>query len=127
MQTRGRRILGPLAIPCDDSQGRCAHELDDSAARCVLRSSIVRLGESHHTVADYPGRRGNHFYGPNSRTWDCGNTFHNFALTSDRSNHSGGVFTLLCDGSVRFVADSINLGIWRAIGSRAGNEVVSEF
>jgi prepilin-type N-terminal cleavage/methylation domain-containing protein len=69
----------------------------------------------------------NHFYPPNAAVWDCGNTFHNHALTAARSNHAGGVFALLCDGSVRFVNDSVNLDIWRSIASRAGQEVVSEF
>ena len=29
------------------------------------------------------------------------------------------------DGSVKFIKDSINLQTWRALGTRAGGEVVS--
>jgi hypothetical protein len=31
----------------------------------------------------------------------------------------------LCDGSVRFFKDSINLKVWRALSSEAGAEVIS--
>jgi len=41
------------------------------------------------------------------------------------SNHSGGVNVALCDGSVRFVKNSIGLQAWWALGSRNGGEVVS--
>ena len=69
----------------------------------------------------------NHFYPPNSPTWDCGNAFHNHALTAARSVHEGGVFVLLCDGSARFVSESIDLGLWRGVATRYGGEVIGEF
>ena len=43
------------------------------------------------------------------------------------SRHEGGVHLLLCDGSVRFVSENINLPTWRALGSRNGAEVIGEF
>jgi prepilin-type N-terminal cleavage/methylation domain-containing protein/prepilin-type processing-associated H-X9-DG protein len=46
-------------------------------------------------------------------------------MNTANSYHPAGVNMLLCDGSVRFVKESINLGIWRAIGSRNGGEVLS--
>jgi prepilin-type N-terminal cleavage/methylation domain-containing protein/prepilin-type processing-associated H-X9-DG protein len=45
-------------------------------------------------------------------------------LTTANSNHPGGVNLLLCDGAVRFVPYTINLTVWRALGTRNGNEVV---
>ncbi|QDV39444.1 DUF1559 family PulG-like putative transporter [Tautonia plasticadhaerens] len=42
-----------------------------------------------------------------------------------RSFHPGGVNTLFGDGSVRFIKDSIDLLVWRALSSRAGGEVIS--
>ncbi|MDY3558023.1 DUF1559 domain-containing protein [Gemmata sp. JC673] len=45
--------------------------------------------------------------------------------TAARSQHTGGVNVALCDGSVRFVANSIPLATWRAMGSMSGGEVVA--
>jgi prepilin-type N-terminal cleavage/methylation domain-containing protein/prepilin-type processing-associated H-X9-DG protein len=42
-----------------------------------------------------------------------------------RSYHSGGVNTLFADGSVKFMKDSVNLPVWRALASTRGGEVVS--
>jgi prepilin-type N-terminal cleavage/methylation domain-containing protein/prepilin-type processing-associated H-X9-DG protein len=67
----------------------------------------------------------NHFYPPNvPGKWDCGNASHNKGLAAARSFHAGGVNVLWADGSVRFVRDSIQLGIWRAFATRDGGEVV---
>jgi prepilin-type N-terminal cleavage/methylation domain-containing protein/prepilin-type processing-associated H-X9-DG protein len=42
-----------------------------------------------------------------------------------RSYHSGGVHGLFADGSVRWIADSVNVRTYRALGTRAGGEVAS--
>ncbi len=42
-----------------------------------------------------------------------------------RSAHPGGVNVLIVDGSVHFAADSIEPAIWRALGTIAGNEPIS--
>ena len=39
-----------------------------------------------------------------------------------RSRHSGGVNAAMCDASVRFVSDGIDLRTWRALATRAGEE-----
>ncbi|MFQ5731102.1 MAG: DUF1559 domain-containing protein, partial [Planctomycetaceae bacterium] len=56
-----------------------------------------------------------------------------------RSMHPGGLHVLMVDGSVRFVSDNINFkrtqvgcgnpprGVWQAIHTRGGGEVVGEF
>ncbi|MDD4787102.1 MAG: DUF1559 domain-containing protein, partial [Pirellulales bacterium] len=38
------------------------------------------------------------------------------------SEHPGGVQASLCDGSVRFVGDTINYTTWRATFTRGGKE-----
>ena len=40
------------------------------------------------------------------------------------SNHSGGVNVGFLDGSVKFIKDSINLGTWGALATKAGGEVI---
>ena len=42
-----------------------------------------------------------------------------------QSYHPGGVNTLLADGSVRFIKDSIAMQTWWGLGTRAGTEVIS--
>ena len=42
-----------------------------------------------------------------------------------RSRHPGGVLTLMSDGHVQFMKNSINLLIWQGLGSRNGGEVIS--
>ena len=44
-----------------------------------------------------------------------------------RSRHPGGVQAVLGDGSVRFVQQSIDLGIWRALSTTHGGEIVADF
>ena len=41
------------------------------------------------------------------------------------SRHSGGVNVLFCDGSVKFIKNSININSWWAIGTISNGEVVS--
>ncbi len=63
---------------------------------------------------------------PNTATMDCVR-HSNPAWRAARSRHTGGVNVLLGDGAVRFVADTVDLPTWRALGTRAGGELVGEF
>ncbi|MGO9468336.1 MAG: DUF1559 domain-containing protein [Isosphaeraceae bacterium] len=73
----------------------------------------------------------NHVAPPNWNNIDCGigyninDTPGENAIVSARSHHPGGVNSLLGDGSVKFMKNSINLAAWRALGTRNGGEVVS--
>jgi prepilin-type N-terminal cleavage/methylation domain-containing protein/prepilin-type processing-associated H-X9-DG protein len=60
-------------------------------------------------------------------TWThCGlNASSRAVLSNADSYHNGGVNTLMSDGSVKFIKDSVNQRTWWALGTRAGGEVVS--
>jgi prepilin-type N-terminal cleavage/methylation domain-containing protein/prepilin-type processing-associated H-X9-DG protein len=73
----------------------------------------------------------NHWGQPNSfpcfnptpgYTWACMDPMSSMPATS---NHPGGVNMAMCDGSVRFVKNTVNLPAWWALGSRNGGEVIS--
>ncbi len=44
-----------------------------------------------------------------------------------RSQHEGGVHVLLTDGAVRFVTENIDLNLWRALGTKNGQETIGDF
>lgn len=75
----------------------------------------------------------NHVVTPNYKSWDCGNWSAipdapgEHAMIAARSRHPGGVNAALGDGSVRFVAETVNLAVWRAAGTRAGGEPSGDF
>lgn len=75
----------------------------------------------------------NHRMTPNSPTPDCMGVqivgdvktrYTPYGWRAARSRHSGGVNQLLADGSLHFVADAVDLDVWRALSTIAGNEVV---
>jgi prepilin-type processing-associated H-X9-DG protein len=57
----------------------------------------------------------------------CANTSSGSLATYSEADsfHSGGVNTLMGDGSVKFIKDSINILTWWALGTKANGEVVS--
>jgi prepilin-type N-terminal cleavage/methylation domain-containing protein len=50
-----------------------------------------------------------------------------YAVVTSRSHHPGSVNVLHMDSSVQVIADSVSTNVWRALGSRAGGEVVTDF
>ncbi len=66
-----------------------------------------------------------HYHRPQSAVPDmqtCG-----WGVFAARSNHPGGLHVAMCDGSVKFVTESIDLQTWRAAGTRSGNETPGEW
>ena len=51
-------------------------------------------------------------------------TVSTYAVLTSRSYHPGSVNAAMMDGSVRSVADNVDLVLWQAISTRAGNEIV---
>jgi prepilin-type N-terminal cleavage/methylation domain-containing protein/prepilin-type processing-associated H-X9-DG protein len=73
---------------------------------------------------DYLNTLYNHYQTPNALRLDC-ITYHNPGWKAARSLHPGGVNALFCDGHVAFAKDSVDLGIWRAVSTRAGGEIIA--
>ena len=68
----------------------------------------------------------NHVLGPNAKVADCGDATNvPIGVFSARSYHSNCVNTLFGDGHVEPISDSIDLEVWRSLGSRAGGESFS--
>ena len=75
-----------------------------------------------------PGWTGyRHRTGPNQNACNCLPSGFWLGPITASSEHPGGVNVLLADGSVRWVGDAIDLGIWRAMGTRDRSEQVDRY
>ena len=79
--------------------------------------------------AGYDSSQYNHVAPPNWQGQDCGTNFipdtpQEHAIISARSDHPGSVVVTFGDGHTAIVNDGVNLEVWRAVGSRNGEEVV---
>jgi prepilin-type N-terminal cleavage/methylation domain-containing protein len=118
----------------------------DSAALSLVAATAAQFKETGHT--EWPDGRVHHTgvtttLTPNSRvnflqggieydidynSWQegkdgiAGNA--TFASITSRSHHVGLVHAAYLDGSVTSISDSIDLKVWRAMGTRANREVV---
>jgi prepilin-type processing-associated H-X9-DG protein len=99
---------------------------DDALQQC-LAVDIYDLNNQFPLFMGAPWLNGQHIYlhvsPPNSRS--CGFFLALRADMPPSSRHPGGVNVLFGDGSVKFVKNSVNLQVWRALGTRAGGEVIS--
>ena len=75
--------------------------------------------QQYHSTNQY-----NHILPPNGRS--CMFPPGRIATTAN-SQHTGGVQLLLCDGSVRFISENLDVNLWRSMGSIDGGEVLGEF
>jgi prepilin-type N-terminal cleavage/methylation domain-containing protein len=99
---------------------------DDAYQQCQA-VDIMNLQNQFPLFMGAPWLCGQHIFthvsGPNSRS--CGFFISLRAVMPPSSHHPSGVNLLLGDGSVRFTKDTINLAIWRGLGTIAGGEVIS--
>ncbi|HEY2158937.1 MAG TPA: DUF1559 domain-containing protein [Isosphaeraceae bacterium] len=116
-------VLMLVGLPNDAEQvyARCA-ATNPRGANAIL-SGYYSVGSFWHIGTAY-GARYNHVMPPN--TWGCAeqHTDQIGAHTAE-SRHPGMVNVLFADGSVRPVKSSVDRFIWRALGTKAGSEVVS--
>jgi prepilin-type N-terminal cleavage/methylation domain-containing protein/prepilin-type processing-associated H-X9-DG protein len=94
---------------------------------CSTSSPWLGTRGERWTAGAYAHGLYNNFLPPNSKTPDCVNSFGGLASTAARSNHTGGVNVLLCDGSIRFTRDSVDPLVWQQAATRAGGEVPGDF
>ncbi len=116
-------------------------EYDDQSAwinQCSLGVPYPPLNVSAYSFLGAVWFRGgprntsyNHILGPNSSVPDCADTGPypdgGPGIYNARSQHPGGVNLALADGAVRFIADAVDLRVWRAIATRNGREVIDNF
>lgn len=82
--------------------------------------------------AGYDATEYNHVAPPNWKGVDCGSNSYipdvayEHAIIAARSEHPGVVNVTYGDGHVSAVSESIDLNVWRALGTRNGGEPVSE-
>lgn len=79
--------------------------------------------------AGYDSSQYNHVAPPNWKGQDCGVNFipdlpQEHAIIAARSDHPGTVNVAFGDGHTAQISDDVALEVWRAIGSRNGEEVV---
>lgn len=119
-------VVSPLA---DVFFSPLAPTTPDEAVTMCNAVDINNLANQFPLFMGAPWIHGQHTYlhinTPNTRS--CGFFTVLRANMPASSRHVGGVNTLLCDGSVRFVSENIDRGVWRSVGTRAGGETVSEF
>jgi prepilin-type N-terminal cleavage/methylation domain-containing protein len=101
----------------------------DEAIQICNALDINNLANQFPLFMGAPWIHGQHCYlhvnVPNTRS--CGFFIHLRATMPASSRHTGGVHSLLADGSVRFISSNINLATWRGLGTRAGGEILGEF
>lgn len=96
-------------------------------------SNTFLIMEQTHFTTDDNGRPSNHFvYVDHNSTGFAStnrapNVFTNSHGRVARGEHVGGIQVTLCDGSVRFISDNIDIGTYRALSTRRGKEVIGEF
>jgi prepilin-type N-terminal cleavage/methylation domain-containing protein/prepilin-type processing-associated H-X9-DG protein len=120
----------------------------DPAARVLLASSVPAVIQTALALCDQNWRTGGSFDNQGGRDWAHGamiQTLFNTVVTPNKykwthcsntgsttmspfsnamSYHAGGVNTLMTDGSVKFIKDSVNPTTWWALGTRNGGEVI---
>ena len=112
----------------------------DYAALCLSLPATTTQFQATKGVRWHYGAPGhsmyNHLRAPNDPLPDCrGGLPHStrsdplwswLSLNiASRSRHPGGVNTLIADGHVQYMKNSINVLVWQGLGSRNGGEVLS--
>ena len=103
----------------DEFYDRCRNLREEVPVPGLYKGAFWMVGSRDNTLYS-------HVMPPNQPTCRnvVGSPFTAGSMTAS-SLHPGGVNTLFADGHVQFVKESINVKVWRALGTRNGGEVVS--
>jgi prepilin-type processing-associated H-X9-DG protein len=120
---------GIVSLRADIFMGVTIPNNPDEAMQQCRQVDTKNLAFQFPFVMGTPWLHGQHCYThvspPNDTT--CGFLSSLRQTMPPSSWHPGGVNELYADGSVRFVENSVDLRLWRAFGTRAGEEVVDNF
>jgi prepilin-type processing-associated H-X9-DG protein len=119
-------------------------DITDGTSNTLLASELLQSQDTgQHDIRGriwnsiHAGTSFSTIYPPNSTVGDnvmgycvpiagapCGSQSVTNAFSLARSRHSNGVNAVLCDGSVRFMTNSVTPTTWLWMGTRAGSEVI---
>ncbi len=117
-------VFSPSGLVSSDTTYRACQAMNPMTTTRLTRRQGMSWVMGEMCCTSY-----NHVAPPNSKT--CAGT--GFAGTMANmpmqvppsSRHPGGVNLLMGDSAVRFVKSGVTLGTWRALGTRAGGEVIA--
>ncbi len=135
--SKGMKFVGVNNVGMSDA----ARVLNAGSAYAAVQTAIGLCDVAWQTGGSFDNQKGrdwahgcmtqtlfNTVVPPNGRKWThCSNTGSTTMAPFSNANsyHPGGVNTLLADGSVKFMKDSINVVTWFGLGTRNGGEVIS--
>ncbi len=116
---------GMISVDSDVFLGSGDPATPDDAIHMCYATDVTNLATQFPIFMGAPWINGQHVYlhvdVPNRRS--CG-FYPTKATMPASSRHIGGAHMLLCDGSVKFVTESVNLKLWRAVGTRASSDTL---
>ena len=139
-----KQVLGRTAASVASLSTNPGGCLATAAGNSYLSSqTVVKWSAGMLWAAGMPFYSGFHtVLPPNSPSCSSGADDEVYGLYSASSLHEGGVHVLMADGAVRFVSENINTGtltaaevtsgispygVWGALGTKSGSEVIGEF
>ena len=117
-------LVDALADLTKSTAGTGASAQFSYSGRTFLPGNVIGTRYNHISLPNGPSALAGVAFGSSEN----GISFENTAAlhsTAASSMHAGGVNVTLADGSVRFITNEVNQALWWALGSIAGQEVVT--